>query len=116
MGREILNITSSILNSCSGHRIVAVAAPGMASGNTFESKPKTFEEPVFAEGFEAVLRASGRVAATWRQHGRDEFLIHADQKNKRQAEVVKQFFHTAFFGTSTSSFCNNFSIFCSSNV
>ena len=67
-----------------GYRVVAASAPGMAAADTFYCKPKTFKNPVFLKGFEAVLRAGRRKAAFRAQQGRNHPLINFDQGSKRK--------------------------------
>jgi len=70
----------------SRHRVVAAAAPRMAAENAAHGKPKPFNEAMFLNGLDGVLRASGGEAACRREHGRHVALVQADGKDK-------QFFH-----------------------
>lgn len=44
-----------------------MAAPGMAAQDTFQPQPSAFQRAIFLNSFGGVLRAGGRVAATWHQ-------------------------------------------------
>lgn len=47
----------------SGHRVVTVAAPGVAAQDAFDGEPAAFEGAVFFKCFQAVLGAGRRVPA-----------------------------------------------------
>ena len=63
----------------------------MAAQNSFQGEPKAFENAVFFEGFDAVLRTRrGKPATVWKPR-RNRVLIDANQQNKREGKGVLQY-------------------------
>lgn len=77
----------------SGHRVVAVAAPGVATQNAPHGEPRAFEGAVFAQRLDGVLRTGGGVATRRGGVGRDEAAIEADGRNEQQRQPVEQGVH-----------------------
>lgn len=79
----------------SGHRVVAVAAPGVATQNAPHGEPRAFEGAVFAQRLDGVLRTGGGVATRRGCVGRDEAAIEADGRDEQQRQPVEQGVHGA---------------------
>lgn len=79
----------------SGHRVVAVAAPGVATQNAPHGEPRAFEGAVFAQRLDGVLRTGGGVATRGGRVGRDEAAIEADGRDEQQRQPVEQGVHGA---------------------
>jgi hypothetical protein len=57
--KEYLTARSAALR----HRIVAAAAPWMATADSFDGKPEAFERPVFFKCLQRILAAGRSIAA-----------------------------------------------------
>ena len=55
LNEEVKEITGIEVRERVPDRVIAMAAPGMAAGDSFYCKPKTFKQPVFFESLEAIL-------------------------------------------------------------
>lgn len=76
------------------NRILAVAAPGIATGDAFDSEPGTFEGPVGLDGFDEILRAGRNVAATGTRTS--QFVYDWGKKNLvKPHQFDKNPFHVA---------------------
>ena len=71
------------------HRVVAVAAPGMAAQDAAAGQIEAFEGAVPLDGLDGVLRAGGGEAACGRKHGRDGHAIEVDGEEQEP----RQYFH-----------------------
>lgn len=65
---------------------MTMAAPWMTAGDPSDGEPSTFERPVFAYGFDRILRTSRCITAGGPQHGRQEQLVSPDQQQKETAQ------------------------------
>ena len=63
--------------------VVAATAPGVARQDALEGEPTALEKAVFLDGFDAVVRACSRIAATFADEGRQRHLIEPDQQNQQ---------------------------------
>ena len=79
----------------SRHRVVAVAAPGVATQNAPHGEPRAFEGAVFAQRLDGVLRTGGGVATRRGGVGRDKAAIEADGRDEQQRQPVEQGVHGA---------------------
>src|SRR5512143_7349 len=64
------------------NRVVAVGAAGATAADAFRGQPAALERPVFLDGFLAVFRAGGQVAALPAQPGRKCQLVDADRADE----------------------------------
>jgi len=80
-----------------GNWIIAMATPGMATGEAFQSHPTSRHTAVGFDGVEAILRAGGGVAAPGggpaqpMKQGGDRHLIKPEQADKQWLHVQNQF-------------------------
>ncbi len=65
-----------------GHRVVAMASPGVATTKPSQTHPGTSERPPFFNGLNRVRGAGGGVAAIGSQHGGDGILVNFYRKNE----------------------------------
>ena len=73
------------INPCTlRYRVVARAAPRVATSNSFSREPAPFEYPIFANCLDGVLRAGWGIAASGRCVWRNALLIEAYQADKGQ--------------------------------
>lgn len=66
----------------SGHRVVAVGAPGVAAANTFQAQPGALQGPPLAYCPNHIAGAGGAVPAVRPQHRGDGQLVKAHQANQ----------------------------------
>src|SRR5512143_3763137 len=62
--------------------IVAVGTAGAAAADAFGGQPTALQRPVFLDGFLAVFRAGGQVAALPAQPGRERQLVDANRTDE----------------------------------
>ena len=74
----------------SGHRIVSAAAPRVTARQPSQGEPRAFQQTVFAQGFQRVLRAGRRKPARRGRERRDAELVELHQCDQRQgADTLK---------------------------
>lgn len=67
----------------------------MAAENTLDGQKAAFENAVFENGFDSVLRAGWGVPAAWRYKGRDAVSVKI---NRKQKDMSQNFSHLFFDG------------------
>ena len=73
--------------------VVAAAAPRVAGEDTLEGEPAAFEEAVLLDGFDAVIRAGGRVATALPYPWRQRHLVDSDQQDQELSGQFDYVFH-----------------------
>ncbi len=76
--------------SPSGHRVIAMPAPGMAASKAFQRKPAPLERAMLLYGLHTIGTAGRRVAATRPQQRRYGQLVKAYEPRKQYGQ---QFLH-----------------------
>jgi len=64
------------------NRIIAMAAPWIAAGDSFHRQPAAFHRPIFFNGLFTIFRAGRRIPAAGRKQWRNGAFVDADQKQQ----------------------------------
>jgi hypothetical protein len=82
--------------SWSGHRVIAMPAPGVAASKAFQRKPAPFQRAVLLYCLHTIGTAGRRVAAARAQQRRYGQLVKAYEPRKQYGQ---QFFHPVVVGS-----------------
>lgn len=90
--------------------VIAAAAPRIAREHALDGQPAAFKRTVLAYGLNAVIGASGRIAAGASDERRQCPLIQFDKTYHDSGNclgyVSEQRFHKAVFSVGDDNFCN----------
>ena len=73
-----------------------MAAPGVAAAYALGGEPKALDGAVLFKSLDAILAASGRIAATARHPWRDDELVCFDEHDKGETKYLLDAGHGAW--------------------
>ena len=74
-------------------RVVSASAPRVARQDALEREPAAFEEAVFLDGLDAIVGASGHIAAAFPDERRQCHLIEPNQQDQELSGQLGDVFH-----------------------
>ena len=92
------------------HRVVSAASPRVTAQYPLYTKPSAFENSIFHHCLNHILRASGRVAARWRQHRANACAVEVNRQKKGFADYGLKLGHFVWRGSGLTSLTSYYSL------